>query len=449
MDKEQIKSIVRSQKSRNVELYWGSSSSLGLSAMKGELSKFSLSDTQGLSARVLDGGRMGFAFTEKLDPEQVRATIDRAAAASAHIGEDKGNGLYESSEEAESSRFHNPALDEVEVAEKKRLTLALEQASYARDKRVVNVPHASYGESSSSAVIANSHGLVKSFRGNFCYAYVYLMAREDDETSVGFWGTGGRSFSALDPELIAKNAANEALLRLGAGEVVSGSYPIVLSRDVASDLFEVFFSSRSPFFAENVQLGMSRLSDKLGQTIASEVLTITDDPIYDGPESREFDGEGIPSSRMPVIEKGVLRNFYYTLYAARRAGATPTGHGGRGGHKSSISTSPSNVLVENGEMDEAALLERADRGVYVSFVEGLHASVDPISGDFSVGAKGRRIEKGAMGEPIKNFTIAANFYDLLNRVSGVANDRRTDGFSTVASPALLVSEVDVSGGSEQ
>ena len=67
------------------------------------------------------------------------------------------------------------------------------------------------------------------------------------------------------------------------------------------------------------------------------------------------------------------------------------------GHKSSISTSPSNVLVENGEADEAGLLSSAGGGVYVSYVEGLHASADPISGDFSVGAKGRRIEGGALG----------------------------------------------------
>jgi PmbA protein len=236
--------------------------------------------------------------------------------------------------------------------------------------------------------------------------------------------------------------------RLGAREIESGAHPVVLSRDVASDLVEVFFSSRSPFYAENVQLGMSRLADKLGKKIASEAITIVDDPLHDGPESREFDGEGIPCAAMSVIDKGVLTGFYYTLYAARRAGAQPTGHGGRGGHKSSISTSPSNVLVENGAVDEAGLLADVDRGVYVSYVEGLHASVDPISGDFSVGAKGRLIEKGVLGDPIKNFTIAGNFFDMLTRVTAVANDRRTDGFSSVASPAIAVADVDVSGGAE-
>jgi PmbA protein len=107
------------------------------------------------------------------------------------------------------------------------------------------------------------------------------------------------------------------------------------------------------------------------------------------------------------------------------------------------------VLVENGAVDEAGLVSGVSRGVYVSYVEGLHASVDPISGDFSVGAKGRLIEGGTLGDPVKNFTIAANFFDVLSRVTAVANDRRTDGFSTVASPALAISDVAVSGGSEE
>ncbi len=446
MDTQRIREIIAAQGGRTLELYWGSSRSLGMSAMKGELSKFSLSDTQGLSARVLDGRRMGFAFTEKLAPSDIRATVDRAAAAAGHIGEDDGNGLFESDEESGSDRFHNAELDAIDVAEKKRLTLALEQAAYDRDKRVVNVPHATYGEASSSEVIANSYGLMRSSRSNFCYAYVYLMASEGEQTSVGYWGMGGRDFAALDPGIIAGNAAEQALLQLDAREMESGTYPVVLSRDVASDLMEVFFSGRSPFFAENVQLGVSRLAGKLGQTVASSVLTITDDPFFDGPESREFDGEGIPSNPMPIIEDGVLHNYYYTLYAARRGDAQPTGHGGRAGHKSGISTAPSNVLVHNGRVDEAGLLAAVDRGVYVSDVEGLHASADPISGDFSVGAKGRMIEKGVLGHPVKNFTIASNFYDALTRISAVANDRRSDGFSTVASPALLVADLDVSGG---
>ena len=443
--RERLGNTLKRHSGKNLELYWENRSKLELTAMKGELSSFTLSKTRGTAARVLKDSRMGFSYTEDPAEDALDGTVRKAGENALHIAEDKGNVLYASDEELESERFFNPALGELPVEKKRSFVLDLEKAGYDFDKRVVNVPRCFYGDISHERVVTSSHGLYKSEKQSFCYSYLYVMAREGEDTTVGFWGMGTDKFEELDRDRIVKMSIEEALDQLGAGEIESGKYPIILSQDVASDILEAFFGSHSPFFAENVQLGMSRLKGREGAKIGSEAVTVVDDPFAKGMGRREFDGEGVPSQKMTVIDGGKLSGFFYSLYAAAREGKTATGHGDRPGYRGGISTSISNVILENGVKKEEELIRQVDRGIYVSNVEGLHASLDPVSGDFSLSSKGKRIEKGELTGPVKNFTIASNFYDFLMKIADKADNRRSDGFSAATSPSLLLEELDVAG----
>jgi PmbA protein len=443
--RERVANLVARHSDKRFEAYWESSRSVRMNAMKGELSSFTVSATEGLAARVLKDRKMGFAFTENLEEAELERAIRRADENAGHIADDEGNCLFESNESFDSDAFYNPQLVSLPVEKKRDMVLGLEKVAFERDRRVVNVPYCFYGESSHRLLVANSFGLLKSSSQSFCYSYLYVMAREGEETTIGSWGMGADRFEDLDRERIAGNAVSEALDQLAAGEVKSGRYPVLLKQDVASDLLECFFGRDSPFYGESVQLGISRLAGKLGDEIAAGIVTVVDDPYAPGIGRREFDGEGVPSKKMPIIEAGRLVNFFYSLYAARREGKEPTGHGNRGSYKSDIKTAPSNVILKNGGKSEAELIAQIPKGIYVSQVEGLHASVNPVSGDFSAGAKGTMIENGALGRPLKNFTIAGNFFDMLMRIADLADNRRSDSFNRATSPSLLLEEIDVSG----
>lgn len=445
MDKGKLKEIITKHKDKDLELYYNTSKSLTLKSFKGELSSFSLADTQGMSARVLDSNKMGFSFTEELGDESIESMIGQAAANSKHLPEDKANAIYDSSEEYESDRFYNPAIDEVAIEKKKEFALKLEESALAYDKRIINVPHAAYSESRYSSIITNSKGLVKSQLANLCYSYLMVIASDGDDTATGYLDMTADSFEKLDIDFIVKATADLALNKLGAREVDSGKYRAIISEDCASSLLGAFFGGTSPFFAKNIQNDTSKLKGKLEQSIASSLITIIDDPAAFGLGRCEFDGEGVASQRMSVVEEGVLKNFFYNIYTANKDGVKSTGHGSRAGHKSKIGTSTTNIFLENGSDSRDALLSSLGSGVWIEEVEGVHAGINIVSGDFSLSAKGSIVEGGKIADSIKNFTISGNFFEILNRVVGVANDRRVNTLNSFSSPSLLLDELNISG----
>ncbi len=141
----------------------------------------------------------------------------------------------------------------------------------------------------------------------------------------------------------------------------------------------------------------------------------------EGSASSPFDGEGVPCRRTALIEGGTLRTYLYDTYTARRGGAATTGNAGRGGYRSQPSVSTSNLVVAPGTLSFDGLLREAGEGVFVTDVAGLHSGVNPVSGDFSVGASGRAIRGGELAEPLREFTIAS---DLVSMLQGGAGARR-------------------------
>lgn len=445
MDRDRLKEIVEGHKEKELELYYGSSKRLSLKSFKNELSSFSLADVQGMSARVIDDHKVGFSYTEELGGNSVEKMVEQAAANSKHFTKDSANTLYESNEEYESTKYYNSELEKVGIEQKKEFALKLEQLAYDYDSRISNVTHAAYCETTYRSIIANSHGLLKSQLGNLCYSYLMVVAKDGDETTTGYWDMAADSFEGLDLDYLVKWTGDIALGRLNAGEVDSGKYKAILSEDCATQLLGVFFGGSSPFFAKNVQNGTSRLAGRLEQTIASPLVTIIDDPFAPGMGRCEFDGEGVASRKMDVVSEGVLRNFFYNVYTANKDGCQSTGHGMRGGHKSRIGTAPTNLFLTNGNESKDSLFSALGDGVWIEDVEGLHSGVNIVSGDFSLSAHGAVIEGGKRGRSLKNFTISGNFFELLERIVGKANDRRTNGMGSFASPSLLIDGLNISG----
>ena len=201
---------------------------------------------------------------------------------------------------------------------------------------------------------------------------------------------------------------------IGARKPESRSCPVVLDPTVAASFIGLIGAGLG---AGAVQRGRSPFADRLGAEIAGEALVLHDDGLDpEGSASAPFDGEGVPCRRTPVIEGRKLRTYLYDTYTARRGGAASTGNAGRGGYRSQPSVSASNLVVASGALDFAGLLREAGEGVFITDVAGLHSGVNPVSGDFSVGASGRAIRGGELAEPLREFTIASDLVSMLGAV---------------------------------
>ncbi len=204
----------------------------------------------------------------------------------------------------------------------------------------------------------------------------------------------------------------------------------------------------SVFSAEYVDKGLSLLKDKIGEQIASNLLTIVDDPfLEDGFASRGFDDEGMSTSKKDIIHEGVLTTYLHSLKTAKKFHASKTGNAKRASYKSPLAIAPSNFYVLPGSSSLEDMIGTIDNGVYIIDVAGLHSGLNPVSGDFSLSASGYEIKGGKIHRPINQITIAGNLYTLFKDIEIIGNDL-TFGLpsgSYFGSPSIKISSISVAG----
>ena len=267
-----------------------------------------------------------------------------------------------------------------------------------------------------------------------------IIVTDGKETSDAYKIELG-SLDEIDLKDLAQTVAKKALDKMGAGVPDSGKYPLVLSHEAMSSMLGVFSAA---FSAENAQNGMSLMKDKEGTKVAADCVTVMDDPFYkDSFKQSAFDGEGTPTRTKAVIENGVLKTLLHSMATAAKAGVESTGNAARGVN-SPIMVKPSNFFIQPGTDTPEELYAKAGDGVLVTSVGGLHAGADFITGDFSLQSSGFMIRGGKKAEPVKSFTIAGNFYQMLNQIIALGNDLEL-GLSGLGAPSVLVSEIMVAG----
>jgi PmbA protein len=287
--------------------------------------------------------------------------------------------------------------------------------------------------------VRNSNGVAYSSRSNVVSAGLGVVARQGESKKMGVYSNGGRSFS-FDPKFMAAKAVERAVELLGAESVKSGRYPVVFSNRVSPSIMSMF---GSPYFAEAVQKGQSRFAGKVGQSVAVPSLNITSNPHIPGaPGSQLFDGEGVVSQVLKVVEGGVLKTYLYNLESARKAGVKPTGTGSRG-YSGKAGTGFSNFIVDPGDQGLEDLLSAYPECLLITKLEG-GSGCSAISGEISIGAQGFWYEQGRRVKPVDKVTLNSNYFELLQAIRGISRDY-SDAFSSVKVPDLLVESMYVAG----
>jgi PmbA protein len=248
-----------------------------------------------------------------------------------------------------------------------------------------------------------------------------------------------RGAAALEtPEAVGQKAAQRVLRKLGARKVSTCQVPVVFDSETARSLLGHLFDAVR---GDAIYRSASFLTGKLGQKVANENVTILDDGLRPGGfGSRPFDGEGIPSSITPVVEKGVLQNYLLNCYTARKLDLRTTGNASRG-----IAGPPGvglkNFYMPAGPYSPEEIVHSVKSGFYVTELIGF--GVNTVTGDYSRGAAGMWIERGELAYPVEEVTIAGNFAEMLTRIEMVGSD--LEFRSALASPTLLISGLTVAG----
>ena len=396
---------------------------------------------RGLGVRVLDGQRIGFAHTSDLALPGIEACVDQARRMATITEPDEDIRIAAAPLEMIELDIYQTGLEDRPLADRGAIALAVEQAARSLDPRITHFRKTSYSDAEVTTVIATTLGVRASYRESFCGAMTSAVATQNGERQIGYHGEGTRRLADLDPASIGARAAQRAIEKLGAKPFPTQKLPIVLDPWMAMSLLGAI----SPLFsADNVLKGRSLFAGKVGERVANERVTIVDDARRKGGlRSAPFDGEGVATTTRTLIEQGVLRGYLVNLKTSRKLSTAPTGNARRGSYASPSRIGPSNFYIEAGTDDPAIAVRGLDRALAVTSLLNLH-TIDPVSGEFSLGATGTYLEKGAPVHPVQGITIAGNLTHLLSSISAVGTDL-TFGSSGIGSPTLVIAELSVGG----
>lgn len=429
----------------DMEVYMQGSKQFDIRIFEGQIDKYSISDEQGLSFRGVYNGKMGYSYTEKVDESSIDMLIKEAMENAVSIDSEDEEVIFKGSKEYKEVNTYNSDLEKVTTEHKIEFAKALEKAAFEVDKRVSSVNYCLYGEVTGYSMLANTKGLNLENKSNIAQSYISVVVKDGDDVKTGDKYIINNDFSKFNAKELAKGAVNEALSMLGAESIESGEYPVILRNDAAASILEAF---ASVFVAENVQKDLSLLKGKLNEKIASELITIVDDPfLKDGVATASFDGEGVATKYKKIIDKGVLTTYLHNSKTAKKDGVESTGNASKGSYKSPVSISPTNMYIENGCTDIDQMIGSIEKGVMVIDVQGLHSGLNAVSGDFSLSAYGYLIENGKVIRPVNQITIAGNLYEVLNNISTIGNDLKFGfpGFGYIGSPSLKLESLSIAG----
>ena len=430
----------------------------------GQVEQLTESGSRALGLRVLfaegSGSRTASTSTSDLSPEGVTRIIDSAVQLARVTGVDPFAGLPErdafgSNDVAALALYFND-VDAITPAERIEIARCCEAAAMAHDTRIQNSSGADFNASTLHKFMTNSRGFSGEYRSSYCGFSVSPIAQDASESGSSmqrdFWYSSARTAKLLDsPETIGRITAQRALRRLGARPVPTQRCPVVFAPEVARGLMGNLLAAAD---GDAIYRNSSMFSGKLGEQVAGENITMIDDgtmvfdhTLPDGTSLRvggfgtsPFDGDGLPTRRTVIIERGILKHLMLNTYTARKLSMQSTGKASRG-----LAGAPGigggNYFLEPGALTPEQVIGGVPSGLYV--LQTMGHGVNLVTGDYSVGASGLWIENGELAYPVEQITIAGNLKDIFRNVVAIGNDLEFRGSGAV--PTLRVEGLTVAG----
>jgi PmbA protein len=391
----------------------------------------------GVGLRVFVGRRVGFAFSQDLGAGGLERLAGRAVGA-ARIAELPAFPTPRGRQAGAELRILDLAGLGAPVADDRECLERVIREARAADPAVRRIKTASLRSGRRDTTVRSSTGTEVAYaRSSFSVA-AGVVAERAGQSEQGWESDVATSREALRWGEIGPVAARRAASRLGAGRPTPGRQRVILDREVVAEFLSLLGSTLS---ADAVLKRRSLWVGKLGAAVAAKTVTVVDDPTLPGAAgSAPADDEGQPTRRKVLIEAGVLAGLLHSLETAHRMGTAPTGNGFRGDFQSLPLPRPGNLVLQPGAAAPESWARGPGQVLLVDDIMGAH-TMNPVSGDFSVGASGFVCSAGGR-RPFRGATIAGNLGGLFAAVAEVGDDLRF--FGSVAAPSVLVSSLDIS-----
>jgi PmbA protein len=400
------------------EVFIESGRNLSIEVRNGDIETVQEAATHGVGFRVFVQGKMAFSSCNDFENKALDNAVESAVRFAANTTPDENNVLPDDKGVTQVEGLYDPQISQVPMEKKIELAKKVEKLAM-KDSRITKSSGASFSEGETEVFLANSNGLLKSFKESGCGFGVSVVAEKGDQKSTGGESCSRRFFADLKPpEKIAQKAAKDAYEMLDPQMVKTQKASVIFDPDVARAFLGGILAAIN---GERVLQGASFLRDKMDQKIASELVTIIDDGTRPkGMGSKPFDGEGVPTQKRIIVDKGVLKGFMYNTVVAKRAGVKSTGNASRGGFGSLPGIGAHNFFMAAGKNSPDEIVKATQVGLLLKGVTGY--GINPVNGNFSGGASGFWVENGKIAFPVKGLTVAGNAFDMLNGIDMVGND---------------------------
>ena len=409
----------------------------------GQVETLKEAGSKSIGVRVFHGRRAASTHSSDFSDAGLDRMLSSALALAKITSEDPFSGLPDPSQLGSlSGDLDLYSGDVYSLPGEERIAYArrAEKAALDADPRIKNSEGGSFDAATGHKILANSLGFLGEYRRSYCSVAAVPIAQDDQGAMQrDYWYSVARNLGRLEsPEHVGEVAAQRALRRLGARKVKTQQVPVILDPLVATSILEHIFEGVN---GDSVYRGASFLAGKLGQKIAASQVTVVDDgTIVGGFGTSPFDGEGVPTRRTVVIDKGILTSYLLNTYTAKKLGFQTTGNASRG-LAGTPGIGPGNYFLQPGARTQQQLIGDVREGLYVT--EFLGMGVNLVTGDYSRGASGLWISGGELAYPVEEITVAGNLKEMFLNISEIASDLEFRG--AVASPTLRMDGLTVGG----
>ncbi|MDJ0948063.1 MAG: TldD/PmbA family protein [Alphaproteobacteria bacterium] len=405
----------------------------------GEIEKLERSESRDLGLRVFLGKRQAIASSTDLSPPALDALVDRALAMARSVPEDPHCGI---APEARLARDYPADLDIADPVEPAP-QLLIERAKVAEDAAravagVTNSEGAEAGWDRGSIWLAASNGFTGQYARTSHSVGVSVLAGEGTGMERDYdYHTTVFAEDLRDPAEIGRTAGEKAVRRLNPRKADSKRVPVVYDPRVSGGLLRHLAGAIN---GAAIARGTSFLKDSMGEQIFATGIEVIDDPHRKrGLRSKAFDGEGVANLRRAIIEDGRLTTWFLDLRSADQLGLESTGHAARG-TASPPSPSPTNLYMAAGAQSAEDLIGEIEDGFYITELIGF--GINGVTGDYSRGASGFWIEKGALAHPVNEVTVAGNLKDMFLNLTPASDLEFRYGINA---PTIRVDDLTVAG----
>ncbi|MCI0427008.1 MAG: metallopeptidase TldD-related protein [Nitrospiraceae bacterium] len=395
-----------------------------------------------LGLRVFVGKRSASTSTSDFSADSLNQLVAETCMLAKAVVEDQVSGLPAADQMA-GERPDLDLYDSTRLNTEQQIELAkrVEAAAMSTDERVTNSEGGDFDSSSGRVVLGNSHGFLGEYQSS-SFSMSASPVATDPETGAmqrDSWYAVQRKFAKLDsPEAVGLEAARRTVRKLGAKKVATQRVPVVFDSETAGSLMGNLCSAVSGY---SLYKGASFLAGQLDKPLAPEYVTVYDDGrVVGGLGSRPFDGDGLPTRKTTVVERGVLKSYLLDTYSGRKLGLASTANASRSvGENPSVG--PTNFYLAPGTKTAQEIIKTVKQGLYVTDLIGF--GINMVTGDYSRGAAGFWIEGGELAYPVEEITIAGNLKDMFAGIEIIGNDLVFRG--RIASPTVKIAEMMVAG----